>query len=221
MDVDSYALDRRRFLRGTGLAAGAGIAALAIPGVANAAVAVPRIYSCDEWAARPPSDTLAVLDHPANRILIHHIASANSTDYSRAHAFQICRDNQDDHMDNNTWADTGQHFTISRGGYSLEGRHGSLDTLRSGDRIVRAAHCPGQNENAIGIENEGLYTDVEPPQAQWKALVVFCAYVCKQYGIPVEEIKGHRDFYNTECPGEALYAKLPQLRKEVARALKR
>ncbi|MDT7727752.1 MAG: hypothetical protein QOI21_4328 [Actinomycetota bacterium] len=221
MDVNLTALDRRRFLRGAGLLAGAGLAGLTLPGVADAAVTVPRIYSCDEWGARPPSDTLVTLDHPANRILIHHIASANSTDYSRSHAFQICRDNQHDHMDNNMWADTGQHFTISRGGYSLEGRHGSLATLRDGTKIVRAAHCPGQNENAIGIENEGLYTSVEPPQAQWNALVVFSAYVCKQYGIPVEEIKGHRDFYNTECPGEKLYAKLPQLRIEVAAALKR
>jgi hypothetical protein len=221
MNVDLTALNRRGFLRGAGLAAGVGLAGLALPGVADAAVAVPRIYTCAEWAARPPSDTLATLDHPANRILIHHIASPNSTDYSRAHAFQICRDNQNDHMDNNKWADTGQHFTISRGGYSLEGRHGSLDALRSGKRIVRAAHCPGQNENAIGIENEGLYTSVEPPQSQWNALVVFCAYVCKQYGIPVAEIKGHRDYHNTECPGAKLYAKLPQLRKDVAVALTR
>jgi hypothetical protein len=218
MDIDFPDLDRRGFLRGAGVLAGACVAALALPGGANAATA-PRIYSCDEWGARPPSDSLVTLDHPANRVLVHHIASANSTDYSLRHAFQICRDDQADHMDNNGWADTGQHFTISRGGYQLEGRHGSLATLRSGTQMIRSAHCPGQNENAIGIENEGLYTSVEPPAAQWNALVVFCAYVCRQYGIPVEEIKGHRDYYNTECPGEKLYAKLPQLRTEVAAAL--
>jgi hypothetical protein len=50
-------------------------------------------------------------------------------------------------------------------------------------------------------------------------LVVFCAYVCKQYRIPVAEIKGHRDYYNTLCPGDRLYAKLRQLRKEVAAAV--
>ena len=36
---------------------------------------------------------------------------------------------------------------------------------------------------------------------------------------PADEIKGHRDYYNTECPGDRLYAKLPQLRTEVAKAL--
>ena len=198
--------------------AGVGLAGLALPCTANA-VAAPRIYSCAEWSARPPWDALVTLNHPANRILVHHIASANSTDYSLQHAFQICRSDQADHMDNSGWADTGQHFTISRGGYKLEGRHGSLSTLRSSTQMIRAAHCPGQNENAIGIENEGLYASVEPPQAQWNALVVFCGYLCKEYRIPVAEIKGHRDYYNTLCPGDRLYAKLRQLRKEVAAAV--
>jgi hypothetical protein len=218
MAIDFEGLDRRTFLRGTGLLVAAGAAGLVLPGVANA-VTVPRIYSCAEWNARPPADPLVTLNNKANRILVHHIASANSTDYSLAHAFQICRDNQDDHIDNNGWSDTGQHFTVSRGGYQLEGRHGSLSTLRGGTQMIRGAHCPGQNDNSIGIENEGTYTSVEPPAAQYKGLVALCAYVCKQYGIPVAEIKGHRDYYNTECPGDKLYAKLPQLRKDVAAAL--
>ncbi|MEV7094667.1 peptidoglycan recognition family protein [Amycolatopsis sp. NPDC051045] len=220
--MDIAPLPRRTFLRGAAGLAVAGAAGLVLPRAAQAALAAtePRIYSCAEWGARPAADALTTLDHPANRILIHHIASANSTDYSLAHAFQVARDDQHDHIDNNGWSDTGQHFTVSRGGYRLEGRHGSLDALRGRTTMVQGAHCPGQNTNAIGIENEGLYTSVEPPETQFASLVVFCAYICRQYGIPVEEIKGHRDFYNTECPGDRLYAKLPQLRSEVAKALK-
>ncbi|GHF62349.1 hypothetical protein FHX82_002910 [Amycolatopsis bartoniae] len=186
---------------------------------ATAAAAEPRIYSCDEWGARPPQDALVTIDSRPERILVHHIASANSTDYSLAHAFQVARDDQHDHMDNNGWSDTGQHFTISRGGYRLEGRHGSLDALRAGDHMIRGAHCPGQNDTAIGIENEGTYISELPPQAQWDALVALCGYVCVQYGIPPTEIKGHRDYYNTQCPGDALYAQLPRLREEVATSL--
>ncbi|MGW3959807.1 peptidoglycan recognition protein family protein [Amycolatopsis sp. NPDC005003] len=218
--MDIAHLPRRGFLRGAAGLAVAGAAGLVLPGAARAAGTEPRIYSCAEWGARPPADALTTLDHPANRILVHHIAGANSTDYSLAHAFQVARDDQHDHIDNNHWSDTGQHFTISRGGYRLEGRHGSLDALRGRTTMIQGAHCPGQNTNAIGIENEGLYTSVEPPEAQFASLVVFCAHICRQYGIPVEEIKGHRDFYNTECPGDKLYAKLPQLRSEVAKALR-
>jgi hypothetical protein len=32
-------------------------------------VTAPRIYSCAEWSARPPSDALVTLNHPTNRIL--------------------------------------------------------------------------------------------------------------------------------------------------------
>ncbi|MEU4673699.1 N-acetylmuramoyl-L-alanine amidase [Amycolatopsis sp. NPDC023774] len=164
-------LPRRSFLDGAvGLTAATGRAApVRTP---SPTATEPRVYSCAEWGARPPADPLTTLDHPAN------IACPNSTDYSLSHAFQVARDDQADHIDNNGWSDTGQHFTISRGGYRMEGRHGSLDALRDGNRIVRAAHCPGQNDNAIGIENEGTYTSVEPPQAQWDSLVVFIAYAC-------------------------------------------
>ncbi|WP_033293438.1 N-acetylmuramoyl-L-alanine amidase [Amycolatopsis jejuensis] len=218
MAFDIGQLPRRSFLRGvTGMSA-AVAAGLVLPGQASAA-GEPRIYSCAEWGARPPADPLTTLGHPADRVLIHHIDCPNSTDYSLEHAFQVARNDQADHIDNNGWSDTGQHFTVSRGGYRLEGRHGSLDALRSGRKIVRAAHCPGQNDNAIGIENEGTYMQVVPPKAQWESLVVFVAYVCRQYGIPVAEIKGHRDFYNTDCPGDQLYAKLPELRSRVAAVL--
>ncbi len=131
MDADSGSLNRRVFLLGAGAVVGAGFAGLALPSGAQAATA-PRIYSCAEWSARPPADPLVTLNHPANRILVHHTASANSTDYSQAHAFQLARGIQNDHIDTNGWSDTGQHFTISRGGYDMEGRHGSLTALRGG-----------------------------------------------------------------------------------------
>lgn len=117
-------------------------------------------------------------------------------------------------MDRNGWVDSGQHFTNSRGGVLMEGRHGSYDALRAGDQIVVGAHCPGQNDVAIGIENEGLYVAMEPPQQQWDSLVAFCALVCDRYNIPASEIFGHRDFTVTQCPGDALYALLPRLRSE-------
>ena len=37
-----------------------------------------------------------------------------------------------------------------------------------------------------------------------------------EYGIKPTEIYGHRDFKDTACPGDRLYAALPRLRAEVA-----
>jgi hypothetical protein len=217
--VPDFSLDRRTLLRSaalTGLALGGGLTLGA--GMASA-VTVPTITGCATWGARPPADPLTVLAHKPVRILVHHTDTPNSTDYSQAHAYALARSIQNHHMDDNHWSDTGQHFTNTRGGYLLEGRHNSLSTLKGGKEIVRAAHCPGQNDIAIGIENEGNYMTVQPPAKLWNSLVTLCAYVCHQYSISPNAIQGHRDYYNTDCPGDVLYKMLPQLRKDVAAKL--
>ena len=119
-------------------------------------------------------------------------------------------------MDHRGWPDTGQHFTVSRGGVVLEGRHRSLEFVRVGRWQVEGAHCTGQNVVALGIENEGTYSAVDPPAELWEKLRSLCAYLCSQSGIRPSQIYGHRDFKDTACPGDRLYATLPRLRAEVA-----
>jgi hypothetical protein len=209
-------LSRRNVFRGA-VVLGAGIV---LPeafadAVALGAVAVPTIASCATWGARQPSSTLTQLTNNPNKILIHHTASPNSTDYTQAHAYSLARSIQDYHMDHNGWSDTGQNFTVSRGGYVMEGRHYSLSKLSAGSGFVTSAHCPGQNTQAVGIENEGTYTSTTPPQALWDKLVDLCAYICSQYNISSSQIYGHRDFVSTECPGDQFYAQLPALKTAV------
>jgi hypothetical protein len=215
-------LDRRTLLGGAvGLGAGVALGGLVTTATASAAQATitqPTIASCATWGARPPSSAVTIVNSRPNKIIIHHTAMANSTDYSQAHAFQNSRDIQDLHMDTNGWIDTGQHFTNSRGGWLTEGRHRSLETLLGGRTMVQGAHTVGQNSQAIGIENEGTYLTVQPPDALWHSLIVFCAYTCQQYAIPATEIYGHKDFNNTQCPG-LLHDRLPELRSEVATML--
>ncbi|MQA27695.1 MAG: N-acetylmuramoyl-L-alanine amidase [Micromonosporaceae bacterium] len=153
-------------------------------------------------------------------MVVHHTATANSTDYSLAHAFSLSRSIQNYHMDHNGWIDTGQNFTISRGGHITEGRHRSLETLGGGVSFVHGAHAGSPaNGESIGIENEGTYISVAPTDALYNALVDQCAYICQQYSVPASEIFGHRDFMATQCPGDVLYGMLPQLRSDVAAAL--
>jgi len=66
---------------------------------------------------------------------------------------------------------------------------------------------------SLGIENEGMYTSVGPTAALYDRLVSLCAYMCQQYAISSSAIFGHRDFNATSCPGDVLYAKLPQQRR--------
>jgi hypothetical protein len=216
-EVPNPNLSRRGLLRGTVL--GAIAAPLILESVAEAAVAAPTIASCATWGARPASSTLTQIGTDPVRIIVHHTATANVSDLSQAHAYALARSIQAYHMDNRGWADTGQHFTVSRGGYITEGRHTSLSHLNSGNGMVVGAHCTGQNDKAIGIETEGTYTSATPPTGQWNALVALCAYICDRYGIAPAQIAGHRDFLATACPGDAFYALLPRLRSDVAARL--
>ena len=212
-------LSRRNVFRGA-VVIGAGTvlppAALAGPALA---VPTPTIASCATWGARNPSSSLQQLTNDPNKIIIHHTATPNSTDYSQGHAYALARSIQNWHMDNNGWSDTGQNFTVSRGGYIMEGRHTSLSHLTSGNGFVTSAHCPGQNTTGVGIENEGTYTSALPNTVLWDKLVDLCAYICQQYGISSSAIYGHRDFIATQCPGDAFYAKLPDLKAAVAAKL--
>ncbi|GAB2964845.1 hypothetical protein GCM10027280_62150 [Micromonospora polyrhachis] len=214
-------LSRRDVMRGAVLlGVGTATGGLSLAGAAPAlAVESPTIASCATWGARNPSSPLNVISSSPDKILIHHTASANVSDTSLSYAYSFARTVQGWHMDGNGWADSGQHFTISRGGHVMEGRHNSLSRLRAGSGMVVGAHCPGQNDKAIGIENEGTYTSATPPAVLYNKLVQFCAYICEQYNIAPTRIYGHRDYVATACPGDVLYAKLPQLRSDVAAAL--
>lgn len=213
---------RRTVLRGAvmlGVGTAVGGGALFTTGIAHAEVPTPDIMSCDDWGARSPNGELTQLDNNPDKILVHHTESPNVDDTSKEAAIKIARDIQSWHMDGNDWSDSGQHFTISRGGYVLEGRHTSLEHLTDGSGMVQGAHAPGQNTSAIGIENQGTYFEVEPPEVLWASLVNFCAYICQQYSIPATEIYGHRDYVDTDCPGDVLYGKIPALREEVQQVL--
>lgn len=99
-----------------------------------------------------------------------------------------------------------------------EGRHGSLSSPMHGHTMVQGAHCTGRNDVAIGIENEGNYVSIDPPDALYQSLIGPCAFICQQYAIDPTQIFGHQDFQSTQCPGR-VEGRLPDLRSQVAARL--
>ncbi|HEY1968050.1 MAG TPA: N-acetylmuramoyl-L-alanine amidase, partial [Pseudonocardia sp.] len=53
----------------------------------------------------------------------------------------------------------------------------------------------------------------------FNSLIIMCAFICRQYAIPPTQLYGHRDFWDTACPGDKLYALLPTLRAQVSRVM--
>ncbi|SFS80763.1 peptidoglycan recognition protein family protein [Saccharopolyspora flava] len=212
-----------RVARRVVLAGGLAVSAVGFAGLpAGAAVgrraAAPSISSTSDWGARDASGEIEVLDSKPTKIIVHHTATPNSDDTSQSHAFELSRQIQDYHMDTNGWSDTGQNFTNSRGGHLMEGRHKSLAALQGGTQHVKGAHAGEQNSVSLGIENEGTYTEASVPGSLWESLVSLCSYMVSQYGIEPGAIYGHRDFMSTACPGDVLYARLPELRESVGAA---
>ena len=181
----------------------------------------PTIHGTTSWGARSPTTAITLLNHKPKGIVIHHTASANVSDTSLAHAKQLARRIQDFHMGpSRGWIDTGQHFTVSRGGHILEGRHRSLEAAQEGRKHVLGAHAGiACNDDYVGIENEGTYMTGLPPATQWQALVQLCAWLCNQYSMSPDDIIGHRQCKSTDCPGDRFFAKLDALRQDVENAL--
>jgi hypothetical protein len=210
-------LSRRRFLGVTAVIGSAVTArmALDLSPASAAQVPEPTVHGCAEWGARPPHAPIILLDQPSNKLIIHHTTTANSVDHSLAHAFALARITQNYQMGLPGWRDTGHHFLVSRGAHVLEGRHRSIEGLRAG-RHVASSHCRGQNNDAVGVENEGEYSASDLRAEHYAALLRLCAHVCAAYRIRAYQIYGHRDFNRTVCPGDRLYADLPRLRADVA-----
>jgi N-acetylmuramoyl-L-alanine amidase len=65
------------------------------------------------------------------------------------------------------------------------------------------AHCEGHNKNSLGFAFVGDYDAVEPnPEMLAIAVKRVLAPWCRQFGISVDDIHGHRDYSPKTCPGK-------------------
>jgi hypothetical protein len=193
-----------------------------MPATADSPPIVPRLsWGADESIRRAPPTYAA----ETRFVIVHHTAGRN--DYSRSEAAAIVKGIQLYHVQGNGWNDIGYNFLVDRFGTIYEGRFGGID------RNVVGAHALGFNTGSVGIALIGTYETTQPSKAAQDALArliawrldvahvdptSFLTYISggsERYasGIPVllNAVSGHRDTGYTECPGDALYAKLGTL----------
>lgn len=186
--------------------------------------AEPQIFTTIDWHATPANITFFP-ERAASGIVVHNTEGPNreplSGDAEFAAASEVARSIQRSHMiTDHHWADTGQHFTISRGGIILEGRHGSAKAARVG-RVVEAAHATSSdgsvNRTWFGIELEGDNREADRvTPAQYANLVELCAWLTKWREVQNLPLMGHRDVLpgHTDCPGH-FAQRLPTLRHDI------
>ncbi|HEM60901.1 MAG TPA: N-acetylmuramoyl-L-alanine amidase, partial [Chloroflexi bacterium] len=94
------------------------------------------------------------------------------------------------------WVDIPYHFLIDLEGNIYEGRPLEYvgDTATEYDPTGHAL-----------ITVMGNYMIQEINEAQLAAVVDLASWLCYEYSIPPQEIRGHKDYAATSCPGTNLY----------------
>jgi hypothetical protein len=189
----------------------------------------PTINPRSSWGASdcPPRRTPDYGEVKAS--FVHHTVNANNYTSSQVPAMilSICRY----HRNTNGWDDIGYQFLVDKYGRLWEGRAGGIN------KAVVGAQAQGYNAQSTGIANLGTHTSVQVTTASLDAMARLIRWKLPLHGQPTEgsvtltsaggelnrypagtlvkvnRIPGHRDGDKTACPGDALYAQLPDLRR--------
>ncbi|MFC9684192.1 N-acetylmuramoyl-L-alanine amidase [Streptomyces sp. NPDC056948] len=185
-------------------------------------------WGADESLSPDPSEYNA----DVKAVFVHHTDGAN--DYSCAESASVVRGIYAYHTQVNGWNDIGYNFLVDKCGTIFEGRKGGVDLP------VLGAHTYGWNRESTGIAVLGEYTSTAASNAALASVARVAAWKLGQYGADpagtvqltagatqknyfttsftaggtytFQRISGHRDGYNTQCPGNSLYAQLPTIR---------
>jgi hypothetical protein len=84
----------------------------------------------------------------------------------------------------------------------IENVNGSYEVIIGRPWTWNGAHTVGQNDRAIGVCFIGNYNDSPLPDAMLRVGARFVAWLCRLMGIPETEVYAHRQFANTDCPGD-------------------
>ncbi|MGP4010385.1 peptidoglycan recognition protein family protein [Streptomyces sp. 4N124] len=162
---------------------------------------------------------------------VHHTGTGNK--YWCKQAPSVIRGIYRYHVKSMGWRDVGYNFLVDRCGNIYEGRAGGVA------KPVLGAHTLGFNTNSMGIAVLGTFDSKKPSGAAVKAISRLTAWKLGLHGVNprgktylksgggnlyrkgkkvrLNVISGHRDGFDTACPGRQLYRKLGSARATAAR----
>ncbi|MGW5246944.1 N-acetylmuramoyl-L-alanine amidase [Streptomyces sp. NPDC004129] len=208
-------------------------ASATVPTAPPSTVPEPPIVSRAGWGADESiSPEAPEYNADVKAVFVHHTDGAN--DYSCADSPSIVRSIYAYHVQVSGWKDIGYNFLVDKCGTLFEGRKGGVDLP------VFGAHTYGWNRESAAVAVLGDYTTTSATNAALASIARLAAWKLGQYGADpagttqltagatqknyfgasftagstytFQRISGHRDGYNTECPGGSLYDQLPTIR---------
>lgn len=146
------------------------------------------IIERNEWGARAPASGYS--NHSINTIIVHNTASPSSS----FRGAQSIKNIQNYHMNTKHWKDIAYHFIIGPDGSVYRGR----------PETALGSHCI-PNTGKIGVSVFGNFDNERiSPQAK-ASLISVIGYLRQKYGVGGSNVRAHRDFASTSCPGNNLF----------------
>lgn len=166
-------------------------------------------------------------------VVLHHTDTGNAYDCSQVPG--MIRNLYTGHVKDRGWGDIAYNFLIDKCGTIYEGRAGGIE------RPVIGAHTVGFNNETMGVAAIGTFpAGTTVPQDMIDAIAKLSAWKLGLSGTDprghtrltstsdasryhkgrsavFKVISGHRDGFFTDCPGRALYDRLPEIRAQAAR----
>jgi hypothetical protein len=191
----------------------------------------PAMVSREGWGASKCPPRSGPDYGEVKMAFVHHTVNLN--DYSREEAPAVVLGICQYHRNSNGWNDVGYNFLVDKYGTIYEGRAGGVD------QPIIGAQAQGFNSVSTGIANIGTFSSVPQSNEALDAMARLIRWKLPLHGAPtagtvqvtsaggdtnrfgagavvtMNRISGHRDGNNTSCPGDALYAQLPELRRRV------
>ena len=207
-----------------------------IQDTADAAMAMPDVYSRAQWGADESLRTWAPEYAPTIKAAtVHHTATSNN--YTAAEVPAILRGIYYAHAVSNGWGDIGYNVVVDKFGRMWEGRSGGLAST------VIGAHAGGFNTETFGVSMLGNYDIGNTTQPLVDSVSAIIAWKFSLYGVnprgttvlvsggggtaryargtavTLPTIFGHRDVGATACPGQYAYGRMGEIRDRVTAAL--
>lgn len=189
----------------------------------------PSIVSRAQWGADEGSRCGGPrYDDGVRAAVVHHTAGSN--DYSPEDSAAIVRAIFAYHTRMLGWCDIAYNALVDKYGQVFEGRAGGID------RPVEGSHSGGFNRNTWGVAMLGDFDEIRPPDIQlrtvgrllgWRLAIdrvdpkgtvaltsAGSSYAKFRAGqvITLPTILTHRDVGVTDCPGDAGYAAMDEIR---------
>ena len=204
-----------------------------IQDTADAAIALPPVFSRAQWGADERIRTWAPQYAPTLKAAtIHHTADSNA--YTADDVPAIMRSIYRYHTVSRGWGDIGYNVIADKYGRLWEGRYGGLAST------VIGAHAGGFNTGTFGVSMLGNYETAIPPQGMLDAVADIIAWKLSLYGVDprgwthltsggggtsryaagevvaLPTVFAHRDVGSTACPGQHAFARMDDVRSRVA-----